>query len=438
MLCRKITCLALSVGIGFVATLTAEGQVGSPNVVVIISDDQHWADYGFMGHPVVQTPHLDRLATQSVVYPRGYVPSSLCCPSLASIISGLYPHQNFITSNDPPLPNGQKRQGLNDPAFVEGREKFNQHMDQLETLPRLLAKKGYLSFQTGKWWQGKYTRGGFTHGMTQGSRHGDEGLKIGREGLQPVREFVDMALAEKKPFFLWYAPFMPHTPHTPPERLLKKYVDQTPSIHVARYWAMVEWFDETCGELLNFLDERKLSENTLVIYVCDNGWIQDPDSKRYAPRSKQSQYDGGLRTPIMVRWLGNDRAKPRRSEALANSIDIAPTILKAVGLESPQLMQGLDLLDEQAVKNRTAIKGEIFTHDSQDLDHPAASLRWRWIIEGHHKLIVPHSINEPEAKIEFYDLAKDPEEKTNLADSQPELVKELLSKLDVWWDGKSS
>ena len=113
--------------------------------------------------------------------------------------------------------------------------------------------------------------------MTKGERHGDDGLKIGRETMQPMYDFVDQAVADKKPFFLWYAPLLPHTPHTPPERLLAKYRGKTPSEHVAKYWAMVEWFDETCGELLKFLDDRKLAENTIVVYVTDNGWIQDPD-----------------------------------------------------------------------------------------------------------------------------------------------------------------
>src|SRR5689334_25320374 len=83
-----------------------------PNIVLIISDDQHWRDYSFMGHEHIRTPNIDRLASQSLVFTHGYVPSSLCCPSLASIITGLYPHQHLITSNDPPLPPGTPRKGF--------------------------------------------------------------------------------------------------------------------------------------------------------------------------------------------------------------------------------------------------------------------------------------------------------------------------------------
>lgn len=428
---HRLAWILALVAAAFTTLAPAPAAEPPPNVVVIVSDDHHWRDYGFMGHAHIRTPHLDRLAAQSVLFRRGYVPSSLCCPSLASIISGLYPHQHRITSNDPPLPPGGRQPAAGSAAFQAAREPFNQLMDRLPTLPRLLADRGYISFQTGKWWQGDFSRGGFTAGMTKGTRHGDDGLKIGRETMQPMWDFVDGALQEQKPFFLWYAPFLPHSPHNPPERLLAKYRDATPSIHVARYWAMVEWFDETCGQLLAFLEDKQIADNTLVVYVTDNGWIQDPDSPRYAPRSKQSQYDGGLRTPIMIRWPA--RVKPADSPHLASSIDLAPTILHACGLPVPPEMQGLDLLDADAVTRRPAIHGEIFTHDSQGLENPAASLRWRWIIDGHTKLIVPHHANEPDAAVELYDLAADPDEAANLAPAQTEQVKALTAKLNEWW-----
>jgi hypothetical protein len=86
--------------------LNAYAVAAPPNVVMIIGDDQAWTDYGFMGHPHIRTPHLDKLASQSLVFPRGYVPSSLCRASLATMITGLFPHQHLITSNDPPIPPG--------------------------------------------------------------------------------------------------------------------------------------------------------------------------------------------------------------------------------------------------------------------------------------------------------------------------------------------
>lgn len=411
-----------------------------PNILLIISDDQAWTDYGFMGHPQIRTPNLDRLAARSLAFPRGYVPSSLCCPSLASIITGQYPHRHRVTSNDPPLPAGKTGAQANaDPGYQARRREMIGFIDQVPTLPRLLAARGYLSFQTGKWWQGDFRHGGFTHGMTHGDpsrsgRHGDEGLKIGRETLQPAYDFMAEAKKADKPFFLWYAPMLPHQPHNPPERLLNKYLDQAPSPLVARYWAMCEWFDETCGQLLDHLEQQGLANDTVVVYVADNGWIQDPDRNQYAPRSKQSQYEGGLRTPLLVSWPG--KIRPKQVEQPVLSLDIAPTLLRLAGLKPPAELPGLDLRDEKAVRARKAIYGECFTHNAVDIRNPASSLRWRWMLQDGWKLIVPAPQNEPAGKVELFQVSRDPNEETDLAAKEEGRVREMRRKLDAWWAGK--
>ena len=408
-----------------------------PNVVFIISDDHAWTDYGFMGHLAIRTPNLDRLARESLTFRRGYVTSSLCCPSLASIITGQYPHQHKVTSNDPPIPAGvSPRDFHRSPAFAAGREVMNAHLDAAGTLPKLLGEHGYLSFQSGKWWQGHYIRGGFTHGMTQGQRHGDQGLEIGRSTMQPIYDFIDHAQGEQKPFFLWYAPMMPHSPHSPPDQLVEDYRAKTPSEHVARYWAMVEWFDASVGKLLSHLERKRLADNTIVVYLADNGWIQNPENSNYAPKSKQSQYDGGLRTPIMIRWPGH--VAPQMSGELAQSIDLVPTVLSAVGLADSPAMRGINLLDANVVKGRRAIYGECFTHNAVDLDHPAANLRWRWMIEGTTKLIVPDARNEPNAAVELYDLSADPHEEMEHTSATPSLSPRCAKNLTAGGSQRSS
>lgn len=410
----------------------ASAAAPPPNIVMIISDDHLWSDYGFMGHPHIQTPNLDRLARESLTFTRGYVPSSLCCPSLATIITGKYPHQHKVTSNDPPIPPGVAKKGAaRGPAFEQGREVMSRHLEEAGTLPKLLSPHGYLSLQTGKWWQKHYSRGGFTHGMTQGGRHGDAGLDIGRKTMQPVYDFIATARQQQKPFLVWYAPMMPHDPHTPPERILAKYRDKTPSLHIAKYWAMVDWFDETCGDLVRHIDEQGLKENTIIVYVTDNGWITNPQTGRYAEKSKQSQYDGGLRTPIMVRWPG--KVAPQMSPALASSVDLVPTLLQAAGVQAPAGLPGINLLDPAALAARTTLYGECFTHNFVDMQVPASSLRWRWMLEGKLKLIVPHKPNQPEDSVELYDVLADPTEEKNLAAEQPETVRAMAANLDAWW-----
>ncbi len=407
-----------------------------PNVVLMIADDMAYGDYGFMGHPRIRTPRLDRLSRESLSFRRGYATSSLCSPSLASILTGLYPHQHGITSNDPPLPPGvAARDAERSPAFLAARQAMIGHFDLAPTVARILGTRGYLSFEAGKWWGGSYERGGFTHGMTsgdpaKGGRHGDQGLAIGRRGMKPVFDFIDMARERKAPFMVWYAPMMPHSPHNPPERLLALYRDQAPSLEIAKYWAMCTWFDETCGQLLDFLDERKLTNDTLVVFLADNGWIQDPTADRYAPRSKQSPYEGGLRTPILLRRPGTIAA--RSSDVPVSEIDLAPTILTHLGLAPDPRMTGVDLLDDHAVGGRKMVFGEIFTHNAVDINDPASSLRFRWVAAGDWKLILPHRPLET-GPIELYDLKTDPGETTNLAELQASRAHALEVAIDHWW-----
>jgi arylsulfatase A-like enzyme len=430
---------ALAVAAFAIGPLSAAQPQRPPNILLILSDDQGWRDYSFMGHRHVRTPSIDRLATQSLTFSRGYVPCSLCCPSLASLITGRYPHQHCIVSNDPPLPPGLRGAAANaDPDYRAARREMIGFIDKVPTLPRLLGQKGYVSFQTGKWWQGHFRHGGFTDGMShgdpeRGGRHGDEGLKIGRQTMQPIYDFVDQAQRDGKPFFVWYAPMMPHQPHNPPQRLLAKYKDKAPTLPLAKYWAMCEWFDETCGQLLDHLDRRGLTDQTLVVYLADNGWIQKPKEEDYAAKSKQSPYDGGLRTPLLIRWPG--RVNPRRSDNLAISLDIAPTLLAAAGLKPDKDMPGLNLLDDEAVKARQAIFGECFTHNAVDIHDPASSLRYRWMIEGSWKLIVPAGRNQATGAPELYDLARDPDEEHNRAAEQKATVERLKMRLDAWWKG---
>ncbi|HEX6068447.1 MAG TPA: sulfatase-like hydrolase/transferase, partial [Longimicrobiaceae bacterium] len=294
----------------------APGDATPPNIVMIVSDDHSWTDYGFMGHPEVRTPNLDRLARESFVYTRGYSTTALCRPSLATMITGLYPHEHGITGNDPP----GGRPTMLDPAARAAMEAV---FRRTETLPELLRRRNYVSLQTGKWWEGDPREHGFTAAMThgdptRGGRHGDEGLKIGREGMKPIFDFI--ASAGERPFFVWYAPLLPHTPHNPPQRLRDRYQAPGRAPEVASYYAMVEWLDETVGELLTHLDDNGLRENTVVLYVADNGWVQATGGGSiFETRSKMSPYDAGTRTPIMIRWPG--RVEPGRDdESLASTL----------------------------------------------------------------------------------------------------------------------
>jgi arylsulfatase A-like enzyme len=320
---------------------------------------------------------------------------------------------------------------------------------------KMLTSNGYLAHQSGKWWEGSYKDGGFTHGMThgdpkRGGRHGDVGLKIGRRSMKPVTDFIDLATKEKKPFLLWYAPFLPHTPHNPPKRLLEKYTKPGQAEDVAKYYAMCEWFDETCGQLLGYLDKKNLTENTMVIYICDNGWAaastnaSDPNQKLYkgfALRSKGSPFENGIRSPIMVSWPGHVR-QINSQRALAHAIDIFPTIAAAAGLKAPENLQGINLLDAEARRERRPVFG--VTHSIQDMTpgDPDSTLQYLWCIEDSWKLLVRYDGKDTTryknlhtwdtAPVRLYKLKTDPHEKNDRAGANPDVVKRLRRKIEAW------
>jgi arylsulfatase A-like enzyme len=440
-------CLALFVMLQCGAMVEDARGAGKPNILFLLSDDQAWTDYSFMGHEMIQTPNIDALAKDGVLFRRGYVPTPLCRPSLMSLATGHYASTHGVTGNDP------SRKRYTGPAKNEARAALIAKIDAFDTLPELLVEQGYVCHQSGKWWEGNFSRGGFTHGMTRGfpkpgGRHGDDGLKIGRNGLAACTDFIDMAVEDEKPFYMWYAPFMPHTPHTPPQEYLAKYEGRVP-LPVAKYYAMCEWFDATCGELLAHLDAKGIRENTLVIYVGDNGWIQHPErANRYDKRSKQTCYEGGIRQPTIYSWPGTLAAQDRPD--LVNSIDIFPTILAAAGARQPaRAVPGLNLLDAMKMKTpvkREAIFGESFAHDIADLDDPEKSLLYRWCIKGRWKLLLsyggevgPYASSHDYDKVpQLFDLTDDPHEKNNLAKDKPGVVAELASAIDAWYPLKSA
>ncbi|MGI9444161.1 MAG: sulfatase-like hydrolase/transferase [Rubripirellula sp.] len=429
--------------LAFAASLATAADSQPPNIVLILSDDQSYTDYSFMGHPAIETPNLDQLARESVVFRRGYVPTALCRPALMTLATGLYSHQNKTTGNNPAPTAANANYAKDQNEHIN--ELLISHIDETGALPQWLAKRGYVSHQSGKWWEGSFQRGGFTDGMTKGfpnpgGRHGDAGLKIGRDGMQPVLNFIDKSVADKKPFFVWYAPFMPHTPHTPPKRLLEKYKSKGVQERIAKYYAMCEWFDETCGALVNHIDDSGIKEDTLILYVCDNGWIQTEQGS-YAPRSKRSPHEHGTRTPIMFRWPGTIPATDRPE--LCSSIDFVPTVLAAAGAKGPHEFPGLNLLSQlktgEAIQRDTLL-GESFAHDIADIEDPAASLLYRWVIRGHDKLLVTYDgapgkmkYPPPSGEPQLFDLKEDPGEKVNLASKNPQLVKQLSGLLDDWY-----
>ena len=426
---NTILASAVSLLLGSAALIHA-ADPAKPNVILILSDDHGFTDYGFMGHKVVQTPNLDRMASQSLLYTRGYV-MPVCSPSLACLLTGRLPHEHGVTGND--LSNDAA--ALAKQGGEVGRSPLSHRLLKNSViLPKVLSDAGYLTFQTGKLWNVTAPEVGFTDGMTmKEGRHGGDGLEIGRKTMQPIFDFIDKAQSEKKPFFIWHAPMMPHTPHNPLPGFLAHYQGKGLSPKAEKYYAMVEWFDKTCGELDGYLAQKHLTDNTVIIYLADNGWDAEQGN-----RAKLSPYELGIRTPMFVRWPG--KVKPLRDDnTLASIIDFVPTVLTVCGVEVPSELPGLNLLDRAAMTARKSVFVEAYTHDIADLGKPSKSLVAQVVISGWSKLIVPGTVGPDKTytsgpkRIELFDLKSDPLEKRDLAADRADEVKRLLAMQNAQW-----
>ena len=184
-----------------------------------------------------------------------------------------------------------KDESMTAERFNALRERAMVLIESVPTVPRLLAKHGYRCLQTGKHWEGHWRNAGFTEGMTiarpsPGSKYGnltlangdivahgngDHGLAIGRETMQPIEEFIDDC--GETPFLVWYAPFLPHTPHDSPAEFKQPFEDDPEiAVHLKPYYASIAQFDHTVGQLVQMIEQRRMAERTMFLFVSDNGW----------------------------------------------------------------------------------------------------------------------------------------------------------------------
>ena len=464
-----------------------------PNIVLIISDDHAWMDYGFMGNERVHTPNLDALAAKAAQLPNSYVPSSVCRPSLASILTGLYPHQHGIHFNHgPPGNSGYNR--IDSQTEYEKKRKIEfEWIGNHQLLPRVLHEKGgYRCLQTGKFWEGHFRNGGFTEGMTTFSPpdptqtyggirtlangvqvahgNGDTGLKIGRETMEPIRSFIQDCENDATPWFVWYAPYLPHLPHDAPDSYWKL-MEQRPGVlpWEKPYYASIAQFDSSVGELMLMVDELSDSQKTIFIFLADNGWRPSQNRSKNRKeefnqtiRSKRAPFDDGVRTPMLICWEGV--IPPQTDEGLASSVDIFPTLMSAAKIESssPTFASGIDLFsllqEGKEIPSDRSVYGEIYPGDATSLSNPEHDIAYRWIRKGKMKLIVPHPMikTAPTAgvshsdrgsdsiieawngyvkKPSLFNLANDPYERLNLASSPlyQKQREDLLKRLNEWW-----
>lgn len=422
------------------------GGAGPPNIVLIIGDDHGWPYFGFMGNTDVETPHLDALAREGVLFPNAFDTASSCRPSLMTLLTGLYPIQWHARVAQ------LRADGI--------RRARDDQIRDFETLPRLLAANGYRTFQGGKYWEGDFANAGFEEGTKPPAdphpkpetryaamqrAAGGSGLSLGRETMEPLWEFL--ARDDPRPFFVWFAPKLPHTPHDAPARFETRYAERNLSPAARRYYANITRFDARVGEIAAFLDLHDLSENTWIVYLSDNGWQQDPHADGFdkalgGPRGKASMYELGFRTPLIFRRRGHFPAG-NVFDDMVSTVDLFPTLLSLAGVAPPAGRSGRDL-SERIYGRGAPARDAVFGSSNQQVRPPIASgtdahrlarrehawfartARWRYVW-------FPEAARWGDrGEDALYRIDRDPRELHDLAAQYPDRVAELRGRIEAW------
>jgi N-sulfoglucosamine sulfohydrolase len=423
-----------------------------PNIVLIIADDMAWDDCGAYGNRKIRTPNIDKLAAEGMRFTNAFLTASSCSPSRASIITGRYPHGTDAEQLHWPLPTEQR-------TFVE-----------------LLKEAGYFTASAGKWHLGDAVRNRFdivheadvSGFQLPTGKDGSAQAMIARQKSGCERWLSTLENRPKdKPFFLWLAALDPHrdyergiipNPHRPQDVTVPPYLPDVPEVRedLALYYDEITRLDSYVGKVMDELNKQGVGDNTFVLFFSDNG--------RPFPRDKTTLYDGGIKTPWLVRWPGRVR-RGSLCRQLVSSVDIAPTVLALAGLDAPACFQGRDfspLMKNPESKIRNYVYAEDHWHDYEDLGRAVRSLRYKYIRNDYpdlpatppadvgrsltftamRRLRTQGKLNEhqmacfakPRPDEELYDTVNDPHELHNLADDPryADVLAEHRRALDNW------
>ncbi|MDA7936066.1 sulfatase [Akkermansiaceae bacterium] len=432
----------------FAASLRA---VEKPNFVFLLVDDIGWADFGCYGAEFNETPNIDRLAKQGMLFENAYAACTVCSPSRAAILSGRYPARLHLT--DWIVGHAAKNPKLLIP-------KWNTRMPHERVLlPEVLKEGGYRTGFFGKWhlmpigqpdFEKHYPTdhgfdvnvGGREWGQPKGpgkyfSPFNMPNLDDGKKGDFLTDKLTDAALdfmeAGKKedPFFLYFSYYTVHGPIMAPPNLVKKYqvkaknLDNTKKEYINPARAgMIEALDNSVGRLMQKLDDLGIADNTVIILTGDNGGnfdATDAGLKAF----KGFSHEGGIREPFVVKWPGQTKAGSR-SDALVIGTDFYPTLLEMAGLPAKpeEHLDGISItkiLDGSAIEPK---RDQLFWH----YPHYHRTKPYGATRHGDWKLI---EFLEDGA-LELYNLKEDRGETTNLAEKNPAKAAELLAELKAW------
>ncbi len=455
---RLSAAIRLAFLVGLATTLRAAPiQAARPNVLLILTDDQGYGDLGCHGNPVLKTPHLDRLAAESVELTQFFVCPN-CSPTRASLLTGRYNYRTGVTE------------------VTRGRHLM--HSDEV-TLAELFQGAGYQTGIFGKWHLGaqpplRPTDQGFDEALVhKGGGIGQAAGPVNNSYFDPILEhnneskkfdgYCDDIFANAtirfieanrgRPFFAYWATNLPHFPLDVGDERADPYRRLGLHEHNARTYGMIANIDANVGRVLQTLERLELADDTIVIFLSDNG----PRTRRtkndlYPDRyvaglrgTKTSVYENGIRVPFFVRWPAV-LAAGRKVSAMAGHIDVLPTLLDACQISAPDgvKLDGHSLLPLLRGESETwPDRALFFQWHSGPVPHQYVHFAVR---TQQYKLIQPQDnphaiIHHPSrgelarmlAALELYEIEKDPSELHNIAASHPDIVEALLTRYEDWF-----
>lgn len=419
-------------------TLNCQRPARKPNFVVVMTDDQGYGDLSATGNPVLRTPHTDSLAADGMRFDSFHV-CPVCAPTRASLMTGRY---NFRT-------------GVVD--TFKGRAMM--HSDEV-TVAELLREGGYRTGIFGKWHLGdNYPLRPQDQGFEESLIHMGGG--IGQPADQPGNTYMDpqlrengewkrfqgyctdiftngaMAFIEKhksEPFFCYLATNTPHTPLEVPEDWVEPFRAKGLDEDTARIYAMVKNIDDNLGRVLAKLDALGLREDTVVMFLTDNGPQQRGRFNAEMRGLKGTVYQGGIRTPLFVRWPGRVAAGSS-TDRLTAHLDIMPTLCEMAGVSLPRdrEVDGRSLLPLLEGRQGSWSDRTLFTQWHRG-DAPIAR-ESAAVLTGRYKLVLKRDLP---GGMELFDLLEDPGETTNIAERMPHLALELSRRYDRWLEHVSA
>jgi arylsulfatase A-like enzyme len=403
-----------------------------PNFLIILTDDHGYGDVSTYGSSDVRTPHIDRIATEGMLFTTMRANCTVCSPSRAALLTG----------------KNADRVGVPGVIRTQPVNSWGYFSPDVPTLADELGNAGYHTALIGKWHLGLESpntpnKRGFAHfhgflgdmmdSYTTHRRHGKNYMRLNEEVIKPQGHATDLfsdwaagylrgrAKPADQPFFLFLAYNAPHFPIEPPDEWLAKVKQRAPDMDGgrARNVAFVEHLDAGIGRVLAALDDSGLAENTVVVFSADNGGSL-PHAQNNDPwrGGKQDHYDGGLRVPFMLRWPAGVQPGSR-SDYAGLLFDLFPTFMELAGKQAPPDLDAVSLVPVLKGGTITQPRDLYFVRREGGFTYGGNS--YEAVIRGDWKLLR----NDPYSPLELYNLKEDPQETTDLAATNRKKFEEL-------------